>query len=67
VFIGDIIDNHASSYHETDPDGMSAGHELRLAIQNIKKWYEAFPKASVIIDVKQRHDEKMKNNDSKAE
>jgi metallophosphoesterase superfamily enzyme len=49
VFIGDIIDNHASSYHETDPDGLSAGHELRLAIQNIKKWYEAFPKASVII------------------
>ena len=33
VFIGDIIDNHASSYHETDPDGHSAGQELKLAIQ----------------------------------
>jgi len=49
VFIGDIIDNHASSYHETDPDGHSAGKELRLAIQQVAEWYKAFPKASVII------------------
>ena len=49
VFIGDIIDNHASSYHETDPDGYSAGQELKLAISNIQKWYQSFPKATVII------------------
>jgi metallophosphoesterase superfamily enzyme len=49
VFIGDIIDNHASSYHETDPDGYNAGKELKLAIQRIKQWYNAFPKATVII------------------
>lgn len=49
VFIGDIIDNHASSYHETDPDGYSAGQELKLAIQQVKKWYQAFPKATIII------------------
>ena len=49
VFIGDIIDNHASSYHETDPDGYGAGQELKLAIQRIKQWYSAFPKATVII------------------
>lgn len=49
VFIGDIIDNHASSYHETDPDGHSAGQELRLAISQVKLWYDAFPKASIII------------------
>ena len=49
VFIGDIIDNHASSYHETDPDGMNAGQELSLAISQIQKWYKAFPKATVII------------------
>lgn len=49
VFIGDIIDNHASSYHETDPDGYNAGKELKLAIQKIQKWYQAFPKATVII------------------
>jgi metallophosphoesterase superfamily enzyme len=49
VFIGDVIDNHASSYHETDPDGHSAGQELKLAIHNIKKWYKAFPNAYVTI------------------
>ncbi len=49
IFIGDIIDNHASSYHETDPDGYGAGQELKLAIQRIKQWYSAFPKATVII------------------
>lgn len=49
VFIGDIIDNHASSYHETDPDGLNAGEELKQAVKNIQKWYKAFPKAHVII------------------
>ncbi|HEX8586050.1 MAG TPA: metallophosphoesterase [Allosphingosinicella sp.] len=49
VFIGDVIDNHASSYHETDPDGDNAGQELAKAISQIKDWYEAFPKATVII------------------
>lgn len=49
VFIGDIIDNHATSYHETDPDGHNAGQELKLAVSNIQKWYQAFPKATVII------------------
>lgn len=49
VFIGDIIDNHASSYHETDPDGLNAGQELSKAIKEVSKWYKAFPKATVII------------------
>jgi hypothetical protein len=49
VFIGDIVDNHAISYHESDADGMSAGDELDEAIDNLAKWYKAFPKADVII------------------
>ena len=49
VLIGDIIDNHYSSFHETNPDGHSAGGELQLAIANIKKWYETFPYARVCI------------------
>jgi metallophosphoesterase superfamily enzyme len=49
VFIGDIIDNHYSSYHETDADGMGGGQELDLAITKIAKWYEAFPEAHVTI------------------
>lgn len=49
VFIGDQIDNHYSSYHETDPDGYSAGEELDRAIKRIKKWYNAYPEAYVCI------------------
>ena len=32
VFIGDIIDNHFSSYHETSADGLGGGDELEYAI-----------------------------------
>ena len=49
VFIGDVIDNHYSSYHETDPDGLSGGAELEAAIKRIQRWHKAFPKATVII------------------
>ena len=49
IFIGDVLDNHYSSYHETDPDGMSGGGELAVAIQHVQKWYKAFPKATVIV------------------
>ena len=49
IFIGDLLDNHYSSYHESDPDGMSAGDELDLAIRELQKFYKAFPKATVII------------------
>jgi len=47
VFIGDIIDNHYSSYHESDPDGHSAGAELLKAKNEVSYWYKAFPKAKV--------------------
>jgi metallophosphoesterase superfamily enzyme len=49
IFIGDIIDNHYTSYHETDANGLGGGDELDLAIKKIRKWYKAFPKADVII------------------
>tara|TARA_R100000406_G_scaffold49506_1_gene33442 strand:+ start:7090 stop:7827 length:738 start_codon:yes stop_codon:yes gene_type:complete len=49
VFIGDVIDNHFSSYHETDADGLGGGDELELAVSKIANWYKAFPKAKVII------------------
>lgn len=49
VFIGDIIDNHYSSYHDSDPDGYGAGQELDLAIKRISRWYKAFPNAYVTI------------------
>jgi hypothetical protein len=49
VFTGDIIDNHYTSYHEADPDGHSAGEELKRAIDDIQKWYRAFPVAKVCL------------------
>ena len=49
IFIGDVIDNHYSSYHETDADGLGGGQELDLAISKLAKWYEAFPVADVTI------------------
>ena len=49
IFIGDILDNHYSSYHESDPDGYGAGEELDRAISVLKPYIEAFPIADVCI------------------
>jgi hypothetical protein len=49
VLIGDILDNHYSSYHETDPDGLSAGDELGFAVKKLEKWHNAFLGADVIL------------------
>jgi hypothetical protein len=49
IFIGDILDNHYSSFHSTDPDGFSAGEELDRAIYHLKRWYKEFPEATVIL------------------
>lgn len=47
--IGDVLDNHYSSYHEPDPDGMAAGDELDQAIMNIQEWHYLFPGSYVCI------------------
>lgn len=49
VHIGDLTDNHAVSYHEKDPEGLSAGDEFNLAVEKCKKWYELFPEVSICI------------------
>ena len=49
IYIGDILDNHAFSYHEPDPDGYSPGVELKHAIRMVREWYDAFPIADVCI------------------
>ena len=49
IFIGDIIDNHASSFHISDPDGLGGGDELDLAIERIQEWALTFPVADVMI------------------
>lgn len=49
VFIGDVIDNHYSSYHETDADGLGGLQELEMAIDRLRRWYHRFPDAHVTI------------------
>ena len=49
VFIGDIIDNHYSSYHESSADGLCGLDDLELAVKLIARWRNAFPMATVII------------------
>jgi predicted phosphodiesterase len=49
VHIGDLVDNHAVSYHDHDPDGRSPGDEFKLALDNCDKWYKAFPEVFICI------------------
>jgi len=49
VFIGDLLDSHFASFHETDPDGLGGGDELDIAIEHIQRYYEAFPEATILI------------------
>jgi predicted phosphodiesterase len=49
IHIGDAVDNHAVSYHEKDPEGMSAGDEFNLALERMKRWYYTFPNVKVCI------------------
>lgn len=49
VHIGDLVDNHAVSYHENDPDGRSPGDEFQEALNRCQKWYDAFPDVLICI------------------
>jgi len=49
IFIGDIIDNHYASYHETSPNGLGGEDELQYAINRVKDWANAFPVADVTV------------------
>lgn len=44
VHIGDEIDAHALGDWEHDPDGYSAGHELKVGLERMKEYYKLFPK-----------------------
>ena len=47
--VGDIVDNHAVSFHDHDPDGMSAGDELKAARKELLQWAKAFPRVDYAI------------------
>lgn len=49
VFIGDVVDWHAVSFHAKHPDSPGPKNEYLLTLTSIQKWYKAFPKAKVCI------------------
>jgi len=49
VHIGDLVDNHAISYHEHDPDGLSSGPEASAVMKKLDRWKMAFPKLDIIM------------------
>jgi len=48
ICIGDEVDSHAMSFHDSDPDLMSAGDELRAARKAIKEIEKLFPKMDLV-------------------
>lgn len=48
VCIGDEVDKHAMSFHDSDPDLPSAGDELELAISHLQDIYRLFPKMDIV-------------------
>lgn len=56
VFIGDVVDWHAVSFHAHHPDCPGPSDEYALAKQSVQRWYKAFPKALVCIG---NHDERL--------
>ncbi len=48
ICLGDEVDNHAMSFHDSDPDLPSAGDELKGAIKELKHVYKMFPDVDVI-------------------
>lgn len=48
ICLGDELDKHALSFHDSDPDLMSAGDELRAALPVIKQVENLFPVMDII-------------------
>lgn len=48
ICLGDETDKHALSFHDSDPDLMSAGDELRAALPVIAELHELFPVMDII-------------------
>lgn len=47
IHIGDLIDHHALSFHDSEPTLKGAHGELMDARQKLKPWFKAFPKLTI--------------------
>lgn len=48
ICLGDELDKHALSYHDSDPDLPSAGDELRNSLPVVAELFKMFPKMDII-------------------
>ncbi len=48
VHIGDLVDHHALSFHDSEPTLKGIGGEFMDARVRLKPWYDAFPKLTLI-------------------
>ncbi len=48
ICLGDEIDHHALSFHDSDPDLPSAGDEIRQALPVIAELFKIFPKMDIL-------------------
>ena len=48
IHVGDELDKHAMSFHDSDPDLPSAGDELKLSLPIIKQMETLFPKMDLL-------------------
>jgi hypothetical protein len=49
VFIGDVIDNHYTSYHESETQTTGPNEEFEMAKSKLQRWYKVFPEAYVTV------------------
>jgi predicted phosphodiesterase len=49
IHIGDEVDNHALSYHESNSEADSVAGEFTKAMIRMKEWYRVFPEVTVIV------------------
>ena len=52
ISIGDLLDGHALSFHDSNPDLFSAGHELKKAKEYVRQLEDLFPK---LVEVDSNH------------
>ena len=56
VFVGDVVDHQAISFHANNPMCPGPNDEYELTLEKIKKWHDSFPNAKVCIG---NHDERV--------
>ncbi len=49
IFIGDVIDNHYASFHDSELEALNVDEELDFAIKRLSRYYAVFPEADVIL------------------